>query len=148
MKFYLTQIKNKTPPARTLPTIRTISGLIFYLTQIKNQKQTPLLHDAHLHPLVQDFSKKNKLYFYLTQIKFVFRSPSKLSPQGTFAKMKQKCFAHPSEQAKQTQTKIGFVLSAYHTDISKVPRHLYSNLKPYCRHPTISAHNPFLRDCP
>ena len=84
----------------------------------------------------------------MTQIKFMFRSPSKLSPQGTFAKMKQKCFAHPSEQAKQIQTKIGFVLSVYHTNISKVPRHLYSNLKPYCWYPTISVHNPFLRDCP
>ena len=121
MKFYLTQIKNKTPPARTLPTIRTISGLIFYLTQIKNQKQTPLLHDAHLHPLVQDFSKKNKLYFYLTQIKFVFRSPSKLSPQGTFAKMKQKCFAHPSEQAKQTQTKTDLLYQPIILTLAKFP---------------------------
>ena len=64
MKLYLTQIKNKTPPARTLPTIRTISDLIFYLTQIKNQKQTPLLRDAHLHPLIQDFSKKQTLFLF------------------------------------------------------------------------------------
>ena len=151
MKFYLTQIKikNKTPPARTLPTIRVSSSLIFYLTQIKikSRRLSPATHI--FNPSFEiPVNKKIKLYFYLTQIKFIFRSPSKLSPQGTFAKMKQKCFAHPSEQAKQIQTKIGFALSVYHTDISKVPRHLYSNLKPYCRYPTISAHNPFLRDCP
>ena len=151
MKFYLTQIKikNKTPPSRTLPTIRASSSLIFYLTQIKikSRRLSPATHI--FNPSFEiSVNKKIKLYFYLTQIKFIFRFPSKLSPQGTFAKMKQKCFAYPSEQAKQIQTKIGFALSVCHTVISKVPRHLYSNLKPYCWYPTISVHNPFLRDCP
>ena len=81
--------------------------------------------------------------------KIHFRIPIKALPvKALSTKMKQKCFAHPSEQAKQIQTKIGFALSVCHTVISKVPRHLYNNLKPCCWHPTISVHNPFLRDCP
>lgn len=122
----------------------------FYLTQIKT-KSRRLSPATHIfNPSFEiSVNKKIKLYFYLTQIKFVFRSPSKLSPSRHFPqKIKQKCFAHPFEQAKQIQTKIGFVLSVYHTDISKVPRHLYSNPNLHYQFPTISVHNPFLRDCP
>ena len=147
MKFYLTQIKNKTPPARTLPTIRTISDLIFYLTQIKNQKQT-LSSATHIFTPSFKISVKNKLYFYLTQIKFVFRSPIKALSSRHFRKNETKMFRPLFRASETNSNQNGFALSAYHTDISKVPRHLYSNLKPYCRHPTISAHNPFHRDCP
>ena len=92
---------------------------------------------------------KNLTLFLFDSNKNRFLGSHQSSPrQGTFHKNKTKMFRPPFRASETNSNRNGFALSVCHIVISKVPRHLYSNPKPYCRFPTISFHNPFLRDCP
>ena len=92
---------------------------------------------------------KNLTLFLFDSNKIRFQIPIKALPvKALSTKNKTKMFRPPFRASETNSSQNGFALSVCHIVISKVPRHLYSNPKPYCRFPTISAHNPFLRDCP
>ena len=84
--------------------VHIICEILFESNKISNQAfpATHIFNPSFEIPA----NKKNLTLFLFDSNKFRFWIPIKALPAKTLStKMKQKCFAHPSEQAKQIQTK-------------------------------------------